>query len=145
MSVDYDALHLLAAAAIGFVIAWWVARLLYNRRFSEAQCAVQEQLEQSRQEIVRLTEESAAARARTEQLPTLETALKQRDTRLSALQEQLTATRQRGARLETIIRRDRQAMREKLTFMENWQSRMADAYKALSATALKVKNNNLLK
>jgi hypothetical protein len=60
MSVDYDALHLLAAGAIGFVMAWWIARLLYNRRFGEAQRAVQEQLEQSRQEIVRLTEASAA-------------------------------------------------------------------------------------
>lgn len=144
MSVDYDALHLLATGAIGFVMAWWIARLLYNRQFSEARRTTQEQLEQSRQEIVRLTEASAAARARAEQLPTLETALEDRDTRLSALQEQLTATRQRGARLETIIRRDRQAMREKLTFMENWQSRMADAYKALSATALKDNNQVFL-
>ena len=145
MTVDQDALlHLLAAAAFGFVLAWGIARLLYNRRFGAAQRSARNQLEQSRQEIVRLTEASAAARARSEQLPTLESALKQRDTRISALQEKLTTTSQRGARLETIIRRDRQAMREKLTFMEDWQSRMADAYKALSATALKDNNQVFL-
>lgn len=145
MTIDQDALlQLLAAAAIGFVLAWWIARILYNRRLGASQRATRDQLEQSRQEIVRLTEASAAARARSEQLPALESALKQRDLRLNAMQEKLTAASQRGARLETIIRRDRQAMREKLTFMEDWQARMADAYKALSATALKDNNQVFL-
>jgi DNA recombination protein RmuC len=144
MTFDQEALHLLAAGAIGFILAWWIARLLFNRKFRAAQHAARDQLEESRQAIVHLTEESAAARARTEQLATLESTLKERDTRLLALQEQLAATRQRGARLETIIRRDRQAMREKLTFMKDWQARMTDAYKALSASALKENNQVFL-
>jgi DNA recombination protein RmuC len=144
MTVDQEAFHLLAAGAIGFILAWWIARLLFHRKFLAAQRAARDQLEESRQEIVHLTEESATARARTEQLATLEGTLKERDTRLHALQEQLTAARQRGARLETIIRRDRQAMREKLTFMKDWQARMTDAYKALSATALKENNQVFL-
>jgi len=144
MGFDYDLLHLLAAAALGLALggglAWWLGR----RRLLTAQREVLGQMEESRREVVRLTEEHAAARTRAEQVPALEGTLQKRERELAALQQQLTAATQRGARLETIIRRDRQAMREKLAFMEDWQARMGDAYKALSATALKENNQVFL-
>ncbi len=144
MSMDYDLLRLSASAILGFAVggglAWWLGR----RRLLTEQRAVQDQLEERRHEVVRLTEEGAAARARAEQVPSLENALQKRDRQLAELQHQLTEASQRGARLETVIRRDRQAMREKLAFMEDWQTRMGDAYKALSATALRENNQVFL-
>jgi DNA recombination protein RmuC len=144
MIMDYDLLRLFAAAALGFVgggaLAWWLGR----RRILTAQRGIQDQLEESRRAVIRLTEEQATARTRAEQVPSLENTLQKRERQLTELQQQLTEVTQRGARLETIIRRDRQAMREKLAFMEDWQARMSDAYKALSATALRENNQVFL-
>jgi DNA recombination protein RmuC len=140
MTLDHDLLHLLAAAAIGFVVAWGIARWRYQRRAAEMARATRAPLETARQEVVRLTEERATAQAHAEQLPALAEDLQKRERQLSELRQTLAETTGRNARLETIIRRDRLAMREKLAFMEDWQARMADAYKALSATALQ--NNN---
>jgi DNA recombination protein RmuC len=144
MIVDHDVLRLLSSSAIGFAAGWVLAWWLGRRRLLAARNEARDRLEESHHEVVRLTEESAAARARSEQLPTLGNALQQRDRQVAELQRQLSETTQRGARLETVIRRDRQAMREKLAFMEDWQSRMGDAYKALSATALKANNQIFL-
>jgi DNA recombination protein RmuC len=144
MAMDYDLLRLLVTAILGLAVggglAWWLSR----RRLLAAQREVQVQLEESRREVVRLTEEHAAARTRAEQVPLLEATLQKREGQLAELQHQLSEATQRSARLETIIRRDRQAMREKLAFMEDWQARMGDAYKALSATALKENNQVFL-
>lgn len=140
MLADQALWHLAAAAAIGFMAAWGLARWHYNRRLLAEQRVARDQLAQGHREVVRLTEESAAARARIEQVAALEKAVQQREAQVSDLQGRLVETSQRAARLETVIRRDRQAMREKLTFMENWQARMSDAYQALSAKALKENN-----
>jgi DNA recombination protein RmuC len=133
-------LSALAGVAAGWGLAWWLGR----RRLLTAQGETLDRLEESRREVVRLTEASAAARTRSEQLPALEKALAQRERQLAELQRHLSEATQRSARLETVIRRDRQAMREKLAFMEDWQTRMGDAYKALSATALKENNQIFL-
>ena len=125
---------------LGGVAAWSLAHLHCRRRLRIFQQHTHEQLEENRREVVRLTEAGAAARARAEQVPALEKALAQRESRLADLQQRLGDATQRAARLETIIRHDRQAMREKLAFMEDWQNRMRDAYKALSASALQENN-----
>jgi len=144
MSIDNDLLRLFATATFGFalggVLAWWLGR----RRLLAEQRGVQDQLEEGRREVVHLTEEYAAARTRAEQVPALENALQNRERQLAESRHQLSEATQRGARLETIIRRDRQAMREKLAFMEDWQARMRDAYKALSAKALSENNQVFL-
>ena len=129
-----------AAAVLAFSVAWGLAHWRYRNRFRAFEQHARDALEQNRREVVRLTEESAAARARAEQVATLEKTLAQRENQLADLQQRLGEATQRAARLETIIRRDRQAMREKLAFMEDWQGRMSDAYKALSASALRENN-----
>ena len=144
MTVDNHALQLVAAFAAGLFLSWGFCRWRMARRLADTQAVARSQLDQCRLEIVRLTEESAAARTRSEQVPALKDLLQERDAQLRDLREKLAETSRRGARLETVIRRDRQAMREKLTFMEDWQARMADAYKALSATALKENNQVFL-
>jgi DNA recombination protein RmuC len=144
MTFDHEMLRLLAAGALGLTVAWGTARWLYHRRVLAVRREAMDELESARRDVVRLTEESAAARARVEQLPALERTIEQRDRQLGELQRQLADITQRGARLETIIRRDRLAMREKLAFMEDWQTRMGDAYKALSTDALKENNQIFL-
>ena len=144
MTADYDLIGLLTAGAVGFAVAWVLTWWAGRRRLMVAQRDAQDRLEETRREVVRLTEESAAARTRAEQVPNLENALHAREKQLVELQRQLAETTQRGARLETIIRRDRQAMREKLAFMEDWQARMGDAYKALSAASLRENNQVFL-
>ena len=144
MTADYDVLGLLTAAALGFAIAWALTWWVGRRRLMAVQHEARERLEETRQEVVRLTEESAAARTRSELVPALQSTLHAREEQLVELQRQLADATQRGARLETIIRRDRQAMREKLAFMEDWQARMGDAYKALSAASLRENNQVFL-
>jgi len=144
MTIENHLLQLALAFAAGLVLAGGLLRWRLARQLAASQAAARSQLEQCRQEIVRLTEESAAARTRAEQVPALEALLHERDGQLHDLQAKLAEASRQGARLETIIRRDRQAMREKLTFMQDWQTRMADAYKALSASALKENNQVFL-
>jgi len=144
MTADYDLLNLLTAAALGFAIAWALTWWVGRRRLMAVQHDARERLEEARQDVVRLTEESAAARTRAELVPAMQNALHAREGQLVELQRQLADATQRGARLETIIRRDRQAMREKLAFMEDWQARMGDAYKALSAASLRENNQVFL-
>jgi len=144
MTIDSHVLQLAAAFAAGLVLAWGATRWRQARRLAHARESARDQLEKCRQEIVGLTAESASARTRSEQVPAFEALLQERDGQLRDLQGQLAEASQRGARLETIIRRDRQAMREQRAFMEDWQARMADAYKALSATALKENNQIFL-
>ena len=96
--------------------------------------------DRTRGKLMHLTEAHAAAEVRAEQAEVLEKRLQEREAEIAALQKSLSDLRSRGARLETIIRQDRQALKEKLSLVEGWQDRLTDAYKGLSTQALNENN-----
>ncbi len=134
------ALALLAAALVGLLLGWWLHRLRHARVHAESVAEINRQLESARREVVRLTEAHAAANVRAELAADLKERLDHREAQITSLQGEISDLRSRSARLETIIRQDRLALKEKLTLVEGWQNRLTDAYKGLSAQALKENN-----
>jgi DNA recombination protein RmuC len=133
-------LLILTATLLGIVAGWSLSRFRFLKKHQAAQSEWRLQLDSARLEIVRLTEAYAAANVRAEQVAHLEERLKQRASQITALQNEMATLSSRSARLETIIRQDRQAFKEKLTLVDGWQSRLTDAYRGLSAQALKENN-----
>jgi DNA recombination protein RmuC len=133
-------LSIFTTLLLGIVIGWGLGRIRYAKRHQAALSGLSRQLDNARLEIVRLTEAHAAANVRAEQAGDLAVRLQQRDSQIADLQNEIVTLRSRGARLETIIRQDRQALKEKLALVDGWQNRLADAYKGLSARALKENN-----
>ena len=138
------ALALLAAMLVGLPLGWWLHRIHHMKIHLEALTEISRQLDNARLEVVRLTEAHAAANVRAERAADLEEHLKYRESQISDLQTEISDLRSRGARLETIIRQDRQALKEKLSLVEGWQNRLTDAYKGLSTQALKENNRIFL-
>ena len=134
------ALALLAAVVAGLPLGWWLHRIRHMKIHLETLTEVNRQLDVARLEVVRLTEAHAAANVRAERTTDLEERLDRRESQIAALQNEISNLRSRGARLETIIRQDRQALKEKLSLVEGWQNRLTDAYKGLSTQALKENN-----
>ncbi len=130
----------LAGALLGLAAGWWLSRIRDLKKHQDALMAFSHDLDSARQEVVRLTEAHAAAAVRAERAGDLEERLQQRESQIADLQKEMSDLRSRGARLETIIRQDRQALKEKLTLVEGWQNRLTDAYKGLSTQALKENN-----
>jgi DNA recombination protein RmuC len=83
----------------------------------------------------------AAAQARAERL---EEEAQTRRAELEALREALAQCQTRSARLETIIRQDRLAYREKAAFLDEARQRLTEAYQGLSAEALRANNQAFL-
>ncbi len=134
------ALALVAALFVGLSLGWWLHRIRHMKTHMDALAEVSRQLDIARLEAVRLTEAHAAANVRAERAADLEERLDRRESQISALQNEISDLRSRSARLETIIRQDRQALKEKLSLVEGWQNRLTDAYKGLSTQALKENN-----
>ena len=134
------ALAALAGALAGLAAGWWMSRIRHLKAHQEALLSLRHETDRAHGEMVRLTEAHAAAEVRAERAEALEARLQQREAQMAALQETISDLRSRGARLETIIRQDRQALREKLRLVEGWQGRLTDAYKGLSTQALKENN-----
>ena len=134
------ALAALAGALAGLAAGWWMSRIRYLKAHQEMLLSLRRETDRTHGEMVRLTEAHAAAEVRAERAEALEARLQQREAQMAALQETISDLRSRGARLETIIRQDRQALKEKLSLVEGWQDRLTDAYKGLSTQALKENN-----
>ncbi len=133
-------LIVLTGILAGVAVGWWLSRIRHLKRNQEILIDFGRQLDSARQEVVRLTEAHAAADVRAERAGDLEDRVQQREAQIAALQKEVSDLRSRGARLETIIRQDRQSLKEKLTLIDGWQNRLTDAYKGLSSQALKENN-----
>ena len=133
-------LALLAAVVVGLMLGWGLHRIRHAKAHKEALAEAGHQLDNTRREVVRLSEAYAAESVRAERAADLEERLERREAQIDALQKEISDLRSRGARLETIIRQDRLALKEKLTLVEGWQNRLTDAYRGLSTQALKENN-----
>jgi DNA recombination protein RmuC len=86
----------------------------------------------------------AAAEEKNSRIPELERDGESRDQRIARLQEELTALRESRSGLETRLEQERLAGQEKLALLNEAQQKLADAFKALSAEALKSNNQSFL-
>jgi DNA recombination protein RmuC len=163
---------LILGVVIGCTAAWLVLKARIQqaaeRARSEAdveRAALTERLEAGEQQIATLTgslgkasaehdrlqaelrAESAgraAADERSARIPKLESELAEKDRQLAALNAELTALKESRAELNAVIEKERSATEEKLAIIKEAEQKLLDAFKALSADALKSNNRAFL-
>jgi len=106
-------------AAFAFLITWLFAK----SRFSK--------------EVLEIHRELSSALSRLEHMEGLKKALEERTRTIDSLNVTITELKEHQARLETIIDKERLAVDEKIATFEDIRNNMMDAYKAISASALK--------
>ncbi|OGV73042.1 MAG: DNA polymerase V [Lentisphaerae bacterium RIFOXYB12_FULL_65_16] len=90
------------------------------------------------------SERRATAEEKNTRLPKLESDLVEKDRQLAALSAEITRLKETQAELTTAIAKERKATEEKLALLNEAQQRLTDAFKALSAEALKSNNQSFL-
>lgn len=145
----------------GLLIGWWISKTKNlkpmaakdieiasfreaNRHQSNEIQELRQAMDQAQQEMRALNHEllatseiRSAAESRLENLNTLETTLQNREQEISHLQRTL-------ASLETAMEKDRTAFDEKSQLLQEFRNSFTDAYRALSADALKENNQAFL-
>ncbi len=86
----------------------------------------------------------AAATQAVEEIPRLRDTLAQRDAQVAELNQKLASLQEQCGRLETTLQKERTAVEEKLALVGEAQTALSDAFKALSADALKSNNQSFL-
>ncbi|HYD66724.1 DNA recombination protein RmuC [Azospirillum sp.] len=126
MQFAFDAVSLLIGALAGMAAMWALLRASAARDAAEhAELATRLDLGE------RIEEE-------------LRDGIAQRDRQIAKLQVELAAVRERQAELTTTLSKERMASREKLDLLEKAQAQLSDAFKALSAEALRHNNQSFL-
>jgi DNA recombination protein RmuC len=97
-----------------------------------------------RGQLTQESERRATAEEKNTRLPELESDLRERDERLAALGAEITRLKETQAELNTAIAKERKAAEEKLALLNEAQQALTNAFKALSAEALKSNNQSFL-
>ena len=95
----------------------------------------------------RLEEESrlrAAAEARIPRIAELESVVQEREARSNALRQEKAALETQLAEMQARVAEERKAADEKLALLNDAQAKLSDAFRALSAEALKLNNTSFL-
>ena len=95
----------------------------------------------------RFHEESTAratAEEKAKRIPQLEDQLANKEKHVDDLQTQITDLKVGRSELETTLTRERKAIEEKIALLNEAQTRLSDAFQALSAQALKSNNQSFL-
>lgn len=165
-------LSLAAGLAAGAGVAWAVLRgraaqaAAQARAGEEAQrAALQERLAARDQQIAELHQAAAtqvsrlselaarlenegrtaaAAAARADQVPVLETRMAEARQQFAAAQGEITGLKEERSRLETLLEKERKAAGEKLALLDDARAQLQDSFKALSAQALQGNNQSFL-
>lgn len=103
-----------------------------------------EEISRLKSEVKSESERRAAAEEKNSRIPELESSAKARDEQLARMQEENTSLRARLSELETKLEEERKATAEKLALLNEAQQKFSDAFKALSAEALKSNNQSFL-
>jgi DNA recombination protein RmuC len=90
------------------------------------------------------SEKCAAAEERNRRIPEFESELAARGQELAALRRQVTELTTVRGELQTSLETERKAAQEKLDLLQEAQQKLSDAFKALSAEALKSNNQSFL-
>ena len=97
-----------------------------------------------RDQIQAESERRSAAEERSSRIPELKDSLNVKEAEISQLQEENTQLKTQLSELETRIADERKSIQEKLDLLNRAQASLADAFKALSAEALKSNNQSFL-
>ncbi len=128
---------------IGGIGVWWVFRARI-RDFKEEK-------EHQSAEIIRLTTElnteavrRSAAEEKSLRIADLEVNLKAREETITCLRNENTDLKTHLSHLETTLEKERKSAEEKFRLLDEAQQKLSDAFKALSAEALKSNNQAFL-
>ena len=124
-SLGYIAFFIIGTA-FGFLIAWFFPRSKFSKEFLE------------------ISKEHSAALSRLEQMEELKQTIEDRTQEIDSLNATITDLKENQAKLQTIIDKERIAVKEKIEMLEDVRNNMVDAYKAISASALRENNQTFL-
>ncbi|MGC8828369.1 MAG: DNA recombination protein RmuC [Verrucomicrobiia bacterium] len=147
--------------AIGFIIAKVLLKSRYESQisvFNEKLTSKEErllelqsqnqQLQSRVNELLADIQQESRARAGAEErcsrIPQLEAELENYKNQIEVYHQEIIKLQKRGSELETELQKERQAMEEKLGLLNEAREKLADAFKALSAEALRNNNQEFL-
>ncbi len=113
----------------------------------ELQQSLANETDQKNNLLSRLQQEAtarAAAEEKCNRIPQLETELKTRDEQLALLQKESTRLKTVQSELQTSLEGERKLSEEKLALLRQAEAKLADAFTALAADALKSNNQSFL-
>lgn len=105
---------------------------------------VNEETKDLRDQIYTESERRSVAEERISRIPELNDLLNTKESRICRLQEENTQLKTRLSELETHITDEKRSIQERLDMLNNAQTNLADAFKALSAEALRNNNQSFL-
>lgn len=111
-----------------------------NGRIAELQAG----LSQAEENILKISKELSAAKAKLEQMHQVEQALEEKTREIKQLGATITELKEKQAGLETVIEKERTATEEKLQLLEGAKEKLTDTFQAISATALKNSHESFL-
>ena len=130
------------AIALGaFGLGWGMASLLLRQK---RELAVADCEGAMNKQVIELSQCLAAAQEKNSRIPDLEMAAGASARELQALRDQEGRNVARIAAMEVQIEQERKAASEKLAVLDEAQARFSDAFKALSAEALRHNNTSFL-
>ncbi|NYZ16840.1 DNA recombination protein RmuC [Azospirillum sp. RWY-5-1] len=130
MQFAFDLVSLAAGFGIGTLLAWLLTRGAVAA--AEGDAAAQHAELTARVEMHARIEEE------------LRQTLRERDRQIAILQSDVAAARERRAELATTLNKERLAAAEKLAVVENARAALGDAFRALSADALRQNNQSFI-
>jgi DNA recombination protein RmuC len=154
-------LFLLGGLGLGSVLTW----LILRNKIQSEKAVLSERLQGKEQQIQALkssfdklssevkqrqddlkteSEKRSAAEERNLRIPELERTLKAKEEQLSRLQEEAMDLKAKVSGLETKLGEERKMAEEKLALLDEAQRKLSDAFKALSAEALRTNNQSFL-
>jgi DNA recombination protein RmuC len=90
------------------------------------------------------SEKRIAAETKTAEIPKLEAAIKEKEIEISRLLEEGTSLKTQLAKLHTEVEQQKKSTEEKLALLDDAKDKLSEAFKALSAEALKNNNTQFL-
>ena len=126
-----------ASFALGLLLAWILMRQKQRIAVADREAVLNSQ-------IAELSQNLAAAEAKNARLPELEMTAGTNAQEARAFRDQHARATARIATLETQLEQERKTTAEKLAVLDEAQARFADAFKALSAEALRHNNTSFL-
>lgn len=120
------------------------AKEVENEKLAGAMEQRAEDVKRLQSELKTESEKRAAAEEKNTRIAELGETIKARDERIAALASELTILKAAQSQLQTKLEEERRAAEEKLALLNEAQQKLSDAFKALSAEALRSNNQSFL-
>lgn len=169
--MEYISIFIAALIFIA-VAAWYTGRLGMQKEYARAKAeaeaersAFTERLKFKEEQLIKLnsaaekleadiealrkecrleSEKRSAAEENNKRIPELELSIRQKEDEIKELQQLNAGLKATTSRLETTLEKERRAADEKLALLNEARQQLSDAFKALSAEALKSNNQSFL-